>query len=407
MRRTVPELEAADGLVERSFAFFEPLGAIYYTSRRQWRFPSGARITLGHCEHERDVRAFGGWQIQYLGFDELTTFTEGIYTFLLSRLRSVHDIPCIVRSGTNPGAEGADWVLERFRWWLYRQGCREEEFAGPYAAPGERLWVRRDPDTGTDQLCQEDDEGAHSREFLPALLADNPHLARTDYGDRLDMLDPLTRRQLKLGDWMARAAPGMFFKREWCEMTDAPPTDAVLRLRYWDRAASEKKDGTDPAWTAGVLMSIDRGKMITVEDVARCRRGPAETEAFIGWTFDQDKETHGKIDQVLEQDPGSAGKFEVDSYRRRFKKHSVRGRRPTGDKVTRFKPFSAAASRKEVRIVRGAWNNAYFDELEAFPIGKKDQADATSGAYGELTSMTGGIVRARGRSASAGAKGGF
>lgn len=407
MRRTVPELEAADGLVERSFAFFEPMGGLYNGSRKQWRFPSGARITLGHCEHERDVRKFGGWQLQFVGFDELTTFTRSIYEFLISRLRSTHGIPCFIRAGSNPGGDGHDWVLQRYKWWLYRPGFREEEFAGPYASPGERLWLRRDPDTGEELLVTEDTHGAQSREFWPALLADNPFLAVTDYGERLELLDPLTRRQLKEGDWMARPVPGMFFRREWCQMVDEPPADAVVRLRYWDRAASEDKDGSNPDFTAGVLVSLDRRHRVTIEDVARCRLEPAETEAFIGWTMAQDKQNCGAIDQVFEQDPGSAGKFEVFSYKRRFTDQHIRGRRPTGDKVTRFRPFSGAASRGEIRVVRGAWNAAWFDELEAFPLGKKDQADGTSGAFTEVSSMAGGVVRARGRSAMAGKKGGF
>lgn len=407
MRRTVPELEAAEGLIERAYSFYEPMGAVFTSSRKQWRFPSGARITLGHCQHEKGVRAYGGWAIQYLAFDELTTFEEYQYTFLVSRLRSVHGIPCCIRAGTNPGGEGHDWVLKRFRWWLYSEGRRTEEFDGPYAEPGERLWIKRDPDTGEDELSAEGAYGAHAREFLPALLADNPHLAKTNYGEVLEQLDPLTRRQLKFGDWMARPAPGMFFKREWVEMVDAPPHGAIVRLRYWDRAATEKKDGNDPAWTAGVLISLGHDKKVTVEDVVRCRRNPAETEAFIGETFEADKETHGNIDQVLEQDPGSAGKFEIASYRRTFKDYSVRGKRPSGDKVTRFKPFSGAAHRGDVRIVRGVWNDAYFDELEAFPTGKKDQCDASSGGYAEVTGGSFKVVPARGRRKLATAPGGF
>lgn len=413
MRRTVPELEASDGLVERSHVFFEPMGAVYRAARRQWIFPSGARITLGHCEHDRDVRKFGGWQIQYLAFDELTTFTEKIYTFLTSRLRSPQHIPCFVRSGSNPGGEGHDWALKRWRWWLYREGVREEEFAGPYARPGERLFIRRDPDSGAEELVDEGTPGSQSREFLPAKLADNPHLAATDYGDRLELLDPLTRRQLKEGDWMARPAPGTYFKRQWVDMVDAPPPGAIRRVRYWDRAGTDDVEGDDPDFTAGVLMSLGHDYRVTVEHVARCRLNPPETEAFIGWTFAQDKAAHGNIDQVLEQDPGSAGKFELSSYRRKFAEFCVRGRRPTGDKVTRFRPFSAAAfpgddnDRREVRVVRGKWNGAYFDELESFPEGKKDQADATSGAYAEVSGKSQGFAKPRGRRPLAGAKGGF
>ena len=38
-----------------------------------------------------------------------------------------------------------------------------------------------------------------------------------------------------------------------------------------------------------------------------------------------------------------------------------------------------------VRIVRGAWNRAYTEELRAFPAGNKDdQVDASADAFGKL-----------------------
>ena len=31
------------------------------------------------------------------------------------------------------------------------------------------------------------------------------------------------------------------------------------RVRYWDFAATEQKEGVDPDWTAGVLMGVEDG----------------------------------------------------------------------------------------------------------------------------------------------------
>jgi hypothetical protein len=53
----------------------------------------------------------------------------------------------------------------------------------------------------------------------------------------------------------------------------------------------------------------------------------------------------------------------------------------------------AAAERGDVKIVRGGWNSAFFDELAMFPNGKHDdQVDALSGAYNGINL---GAFRAR------------
>jgi len=390
-RRTVPELEGTDGLIERSHEMYLPLGAYYLSSKKRWLFPSGARVSFITCEDEKQVRRFGGWQFQYLGVDELTTFTKKIYEYLIARLRSTTGIPCFARATSNPGGEGHDWVLDRYRWWLYRPGIREDEHTGPYLQPGERTLVMRDPDTGRDELCGPDTDGASERLFIPALLADNPMLAATDYGDRLKMLDVLSRRQLEDGDWMARSEPGMFWDRGWIDdYLDEPPKQVRRRIRYWDLAGTDDESGKkDPAWTCGTLMSETVQGRIVVEDVARCRRDPGGVEDFFEETAAADLERHGRIDQWMEQDPGQAGKAEIHSYRRRFgDRFDVMAIRPSGDKVTRFKPFSAAAKRGEVSFVRGRWNEVLHDELESFPPTtrkkKADQADSSGGAYAQL-----------------------
>jgi predicted phage terminase large subunit-like protein len=434
LRRTYDELE--ESIIDRSTAFYRPLGGSYNQGRHRWIFPSGARIRFASIEHEKDVDNFRSAEFSFIGFDELTTFVEHQWTFLLSRLRSTDpELPCFIRGCTNPGGVGHDWVLKRWRWWLYEEGKRTDEFDGPYAAPNEKLWILRDPHSGDEQpvepmlplhceACEatwvargpappEEEEGcdhivATSRTFQPAFLRDNPYLAKTDYGARLNGLDPLTRAQQKEGDWMARPAPGMFFRRAWVTLLDAPPAPQRARIRYWDRAATEpNKDNQNPDFTAGVLMSQSDNGRVCIEDVARCRREPAETEAFIVEVMKADKEAHGKIPQVLEQDPGSAGKYEVRNYQERYPQFDIQTRHPTGDKVTRYKPFSGAAFRKEIDVVRGDWNGAYFAEQESFPEGKKDQADATSGGYQFITGYSSRAPRARGKRPLARAPGGF
>lgn len=50
-------------------------------------FPNGSRIALCHCQYEKDKYRYQGAEFHVLMLDELTHFTETIYTFLRARVR--------------------------------------------------------------------------------------------------------------------------------------------------------------------------------------------------------------------------------------------------------------------------------------------------------------------------------
>lgn len=406
LRRTYPELQAS--LIDRSWLYYPALGGRYSVGRHQWVFPSGARITFASIEHQGDEQRFRSDEYQFVGFDELTTFTEAQYVYLLSRLRSSRGLPCRMRAGTNPGGPGHEWVLRRFAPWLYAEGQHADEYDGPYAAPGEIRWFVRDEASDEERVVPRGTPGSLSRTFFPATHRDNPTLTANDpkYIDRLSQLDRLTRRQLREGDWHARPAPGEFFDRSWFEIVNASPAMPLARVRWWDRAATEAKAGSDPDWTVGLRLAKARGGLIYVEDVERFRAPPAEVERRIQATAERDRDELGDVRVCLAKDPGSAGKFEADHYVTHtlagFDVHMVA---ETGDKVTRAKPVSAQAEHGNVKVVRAPWNRALLDELEAFPGGHDDQVDALSGAYSQVANaqalhiVTGGarqLVRAQG-----------
>jgi predicted phage terminase large subunit-like protein len=87
----------------------------------------------------------------------------------------------------------------------------------------------------------------------------------------------------------------------------------------------------------------------------------------------------------LPQDPGQAGKVQAADFVTLLAGFNVRTAPETGDKITRAEPFSAQCEAGNVSLVRGAWNEAYLDELCQFPSGTfADQVDASSGAFGQL-----------------------
>jgi predicted phage terminase large subunit-like protein len=58
----------------------------------------------------------------------------------------------------------------------------------------------------------------------------------------------------------------------------------------------------------------------------------------------------------------------------------------TGDKITRFSPFSAQAEAGNVLVLRGEWNDRWFQQLEGFPqLPHDDDCDATARAFNLVT----------------------
>ena len=60
---------------------------------------------------------------------------------------------------------------------------------------------------------------------------------------------------------------------------------------------------------------------------------------------------------------------------------TVRPATESGDKLTRFGPFSSQCRAGNVKILRGLWNEELFRVLEGFPdLAHDDEVDACSGA---------------------------
>ena len=115
-RRTLPELEREIILRSQTDGFYKACGGEYQDQKKRWRFPSGAIVQFGHLEHEKDVKIYDTAQYNYIGWDEVTSFTPYQYEYLtFSRCRSSDpNLPTIVRSGTNPGGISHNYFRKRF-----------------------------------------------------------------------------------------------------------------------------------------------------------------------------------------------------------------------------------------------------------------------------------------------------
>ncbi len=157
---------------------------------------NGSKIYFCHLKDEDDKNNYLSTEIHVLLFDELTTFTETMYTFLRTRVRGTGldlpdefkgTIPKII-STSNPAGIGHNWVKRMFI---------------DDAVP---LEVRQMPD----------EDGGMKRQFVPALLIDNPFLLTEDpnYAARVKgMGSPALVKAYLEGDWSI--VQGQYFS-EFC-----------------------------------------------------------------------------------------------------------------------------------------------------------------------------------------------
>lgn len=185
IRQSFPDLKQPGAIMSRAKEWLlgQP-GVKWNENDRQFTFQSGAKLVFGFLKRDDDVQQYRSAEFQFIGFDELTQFSEYQYTYMESRLRRLKgmDVPLRMRSATNPGGKGHQWVRR-----MFVDEHKDKEYA-----------------------------------FIPASIADNLHLDQREYIISLEHLDPYTRAQYLHGDWNARPPGNWAF--------DHAHLDAVFRL---------------------------------------------------------------------------------------------------------------------------------------------------------------------------------
>ena len=358
LRRTFPELSKVGSLIPKSKELLRQTDAEWNEQKKTWTFPSGAVIEMGHMQREDDKYNYSSAEYQFIGFDELTEFTESQYRFMFSRLRrseKMKDVPLRMRGGTNPVGAGAAWVKQRF--------------------------ITEGNKTVKEKVAEQIVE--YERRFVPAKLDDNPFIDKTSYIESLGNLEPHLLQALLDGDWDVKP-PGKMFQRHWFEIVPEIPADCSF-VRFWDLAATPEDAGGNPSWTVGLKMGTNGRGIFYIADVIRKRLDVKAVKQLVIQTAEAD----GPYVPVrIEQEGGSSGEAVIQDYITSMPEFDVQGRRPTGPKEVRAVPVANQAGAGNVKLLRGAWNGAYLDEVEQFPSGKakSDQVDASSGAYNELIS---------------------
>lgn len=384
-RRNVTDIRRPGGLWAESLKVFPFAGGVPLNHRLEWRWPRGGLVKFAHLEHDKTVLDWHGSQVAAIGFDELTTFTRYQFFYMLSRNRSTTGVKPYIRASCN--ADAGSWVAELIAWWIdQRTGYPIPERSGVVRyfvrGPDDALiWF--DSRSEAVRKTGQPPDTIKSLTFVSAKLADNPALMRSDpsYLGNLMMLPSVERERLLNGNWKIVPAAGRYFNRSWCQVIDIPPV-CIKTMRGWDLASSEQESHTDPDWTACTKIGLMHDGRWLIMHADAFRGSPAEVDRRILNYATSDG--YANVTS-LPKDPGQAGVAQVMALTRMLAGYTVDSSPESGDKVTRFGPFSSQAEVGNVLVLRGQWNERWFNELENFPEGAHDDdADATARAFNAI-----------------------
>ncbi len=177
------------------------------------------------------------------------------------------------------------------------------------------------------------------------------------------------------------------FKREWFGIVNFVDETRLPTCRAWDLAATAESGD----FTVGIKMGIDdETGAIYVLNVVRGRWSLAELEILIKSAAGHDGE---QCVIRLPQDPGRQVSFRRSISSQRCCKGSTRGPSARRDQNLLAPTRSPRNASTLWSALQGDWNQAFIDELCAFPIGRNDdQVDAVSAAFRALSRRSGGIT---------------
>jgi predicted phage terminase large subunit-like protein len=386
-RRTTKQITQVGGLWDTSYDIYPKLGAKSNQTNLSWTWKSGYYLKMSHLEYEKNVYEWDGAQVAVVLMDELRSFTEKQFWYIITRTRSMSGINPYVRATTNPDPNG--WLRPLVDWYIGDDGYAIPERSGKI-----RYLVRLEDKlhwgSDRDQLISDmtdigynyDDVKPKSFSFIHASLSDNPKLLAINPDYRASILSQhKIEKERLLGNWDSRGQAGDYFQKSMFEeiyQFEVPTVREIIR--FWDRAATEKRDDNDPDGTCSVKMSRDENGMMYVED-------------FTGLFFERAGKVLQKIKNTASQDgievtvganqdPAQAGKDQIERFIVELQGYKVFTFIETNKKEVRAGPVSAQADHGNIKIVKGNWNDDFYKYIEYFPAGRyKDPIDAFCGAF--------------------------
>ena len=387
----------AGGLWQEAQDMYRHYGATFRHQQMVVTFPSGAEVQFKVMAHDRDTSNFDGGQYSMVVFDECQWHSQVQFLYLLSRLRSKANCPHQLFATCNPLK--TSFLLQFVQYCLDEQGVPIRSMAAKKRYFAEYSGSLVFADTAEELLEKYPSVTPTSYTFHPANVFDNSVIMKTrpDYVNRLKNLKRVERLRLLDGSWYAQAESDGYWKRDWCEVIDYIPLDTpiVSRVRAWDLAASpepsESATNRDPDFTAGVLLARDKSGTYYVEDVVRFRKSSGDVlQSIINQSFVDGED----VTVVIPRDSSGGG---VSWHRHMILQLAEAGIGAKTAKVSghvgklqRFLPFASMSEAGNVKIVRGDWNDIFFEELENFIGGGRNQkghddiTDACADAFNSI-----------------------
>jgi hypothetical protein len=241
LRRHSVEL---DGLIKDSHDMLQGRGTFRGAPETEWRLNSGASIRFGGVKEPEDWRKYRGQARDLMVFDEAAEFLEEQVSSLMAWNRSTDPKQrCRVILASNPpSSDEGRWILKWFAPWLdpsFPVQVRSGQLAYAIQVGDETRWID-DPEFDESGrvkpiLIGDEQYTPMSRTFIPAVLQDNPYLARTNYLAVLQSKPEPLRSQLLKGDFLAgrRDDDWQVIPTEWVEAAQArwlpqPPLNAKM-----------------------------------------------------------------------------------------------------------------------------------------------------------------------------------
>lgn len=419
-RRTAPELQRQGGLIDESRHIYNDWHGEYKSQQKKWVFPSGAQISFAAISSDADLGGWQGSQLTRVLIDEAgTEWQENQVLFLMSRMRSKSKIKPQMILTANPRHDSflAEWTKycqdpdtgvpvegteNIIRWFVVidskvKWADSREECYELYGKPDNMIDITGMTEEEIKKVPADKMFMPKTFRFIPTGVFDNAYLLppkNTSYLANLLAQSHVNQLIFLHGSWTAREQGSKIWRREWITIVDHPPTDAVVRVRAWDFAATEPTTTYNPDYSVGVKMSKDKFGTYYIEDVIRFQKTTDKVIKEVIATAISDGVEYTTV--VIPQDVGAAGRTAYMTYARMLAESGVYCKKdavtPQSGKLTRFKPFAALCESGNVKVVRGDWNKDFFDELENF-IGersrnsdkrKDDQADAAASAFNYL-----------------------
>lgn len=272
-RREYRQMRGPQAIMGRARRLLASTPATWNGAELAWiGIPGGRTLEFGAVRLPDDVEKFQGRPHDFIGFDELSHFTEQQYVYLSAWNRTAMEgVRTRIIAASNPPIETAEglWIVERWAPWL------DPSHPKP-ALPGELRWYARDQD-GAEYECEGPDDvkiikGSdgeerqvvpRSRSFIPARVEDNPYYMATGYAKTLDSLPEPWRSALREGNFQVafKDRPYQVIPWAWLQIAE----------RRWGELDDASLSGPVRAIGADVSLENEKGDAATI---ARILPGP-------------------------------------------------------------------------------------------------------------------------------------